>query len=314
MKILFTGGSSFTGYWFIKKLAQAGHNVHATFTSKDISTYTGIRKERIIQLMPICEPVFECRFGSQIFMELLNDNWDILCHHAADVSDYKSQNFNVINALTDNTNQIKLVVEKLASNGCKSVLLTSSIFQQNEGIGSFPLRAFSPYGLSKGLTSDIFEFYCQINEIKLGKFVIPNPFGPFEEPRFTTFLAQSWVNGEIPKVNTPLYIRDNIHITPLAEAYLLFAVELFKENILLAKLNPSCYIEDQGSFTSRFSDEMVQRLNVPCEYELKNQTEFDEPLIRVNSLPISSYVGNWDEKICWDELAEYYLSNLGGSK
>ena len=31
MRILFTGGSSFTGYWFIKELAAAGHEVTATF-------------------------------------------------------------------------------------------------------------------------------------------------------------------------------------------------------------------------------------------------------------------------------------------
>ena len=27
MKILFTGASSFTGYWFVKTLAEAGHEV-----------------------------------------------------------------------------------------------------------------------------------------------------------------------------------------------------------------------------------------------------------------------------------------------
>jgi UDP-glucose 4-epimerase len=31
MKILFTGGSSFTGYWFVKELALAGHDVVALF-------------------------------------------------------------------------------------------------------------------------------------------------------------------------------------------------------------------------------------------------------------------------------------------
>ena len=31
MKILFTGGSSFTGFWFIRELAAAGHAVTAVF-------------------------------------------------------------------------------------------------------------------------------------------------------------------------------------------------------------------------------------------------------------------------------------------
>jgi len=35
MKILFTGGSSFTGYWFIKELVAAGHEVVAAFRRAD---------------------------------------------------------------------------------------------------------------------------------------------------------------------------------------------------------------------------------------------------------------------------------------
>ena len=34
MKILFTGGSSFTGYWFVRELAAAGHDVTAVFRGK----------------------------------------------------------------------------------------------------------------------------------------------------------------------------------------------------------------------------------------------------------------------------------------
>ncbi len=49
MKILITGGSSFTGYWFIKELSSAGHKVYATFTKK-LDDYTGIRKLRVDEL------------------------------------------------------------------------------------------------------------------------------------------------------------------------------------------------------------------------------------------------------------------------
>jgi len=46
------------------------------------------------------------------------------------------------------------------------------------------LAAFSPYGLSKGLTAQAFRYWCGALDVPLGKFVLPNPFGPFEEPRF----------------------------------------------------------------------------------------------------------------------------------
>ena len=309
MKILFTGASSFTGYWFLKALADAGHEVHATFTAKDISHYEGVRKKRVDLLQVLCHPVFECRFGEGKYIELSNDNWDIMCHHAADVTNYKNPDFDVLRAVKNNTNELTTILNNITSKGCHTVLFTGSVFEQNEGIGSMPLRAFSPYGLSKGLTSDIFKIYCERYGVKLGKFVIPNPFGPFEEPRFTSFLARSWLNGEVPKVNSPLYVRDNIHIRPLAKAYRTFAEALFQENYSYKKLNLSGYVESQGSFTSRFSNEMSNRLNVSCEFGLGNQTEFEEPLMRINNQPIISYLDHWNEKSCWDELAEYYLSN-----
>ena len=46
MKILFTGGSSFTGYWFIEELARAGHEIVATFRSR-ADDYTDIRRTRV---------------------------------------------------------------------------------------------------------------------------------------------------------------------------------------------------------------------------------------------------------------------------
>ncbi|WP_431211964.1 hypothetical protein ACQ86N_40310 [Puia sp. P3] len=43
MKIVFTGGSSFTGYWFIKELAAQGHAVTAVVRGNS-DQYTGLRK------------------------------------------------------------------------------------------------------------------------------------------------------------------------------------------------------------------------------------------------------------------------------
>ena len=56
-------------------------------------------------------------------------------------------------------------------------MLTGSVFEQNEGAGEPPLVAFSPYGLSKGLTAEVVRHRCREFGIRYGKFVIPNPFG-----------------------------------------------------------------------------------------------------------------------------------------
>ena len=82
---------------------------------------------------------------------------------------------------------------------------------------------------------------------------------------------------------TPLYVRDNIHVSLLAKAYVKFVNEFVNGNNECVKLNPSGYIESQGAFTKRFSSELSKRLNIRCEFELKEQTSFSEPLIRINT-------------------------------
>ena len=47
MKILFTGGSSFTGFWFIHELASAGHTVTAIFRRQAEEYRDIVRRERV---------------------------------------------------------------------------------------------------------------------------------------------------------------------------------------------------------------------------------------------------------------------------
>ncbi len=308
MNIIFTGTSSFTGYWFVKELAEAGHDVFCTFTKKDIHSYNGIRKDRIEKLPAICKQIYNCSFGSEKFFNLIDEknDWDVLCHHAADVTNYKSPDFDVINALSKNTFNLEKVLTKLAQKNCRNIILTGSVFENDEGTGSDNLRAFSPYGLSKGLTFSVFKYYSQILNLKLGKFVIPNPFGPFEEQRFSYYLIKTWFDNKTASVNTPNYVRDNIHVKHLAKAYLYFVNKLESSIENFIKLNPSEYSESQGEFAKRFAGEMRKRLNLNCGLELKKQEEFKEPKVRTNTDRISGFIENLDENLAWKELSDYY--------
>ena len=187
----------------------------------------------------------------------------------------------------------------------KGVVLTGSVFEQDEGAGETPLVAFSPYGLSKGLTAAVVGWRCREIGLPYAKFVIPNPFGPLEEPRFSAYLIGAWKKGETAKVNTPAYVRDNIHVSLLARAYAKFAAETAAGR-QKAKLNPSGYVESQGAFADRFAAAMRPRLGLDCRLELAIQTDFSEPMMRVNTDSAARYVGDWDEKAAWDEAAEGY--------
>lgn len=306
MKILFTGTSSFTGYWFVNYLLKKGYSVTATFTKNNLDDYNGLRKTRIQKLLHQVIPVFKASFGNQIFLDLISkENFDLICHHGADVTDYKSISFNVSSAYNYNTYNIIQVLNLLRANNSK-ILITGSVFEGGEGLGSGKSLSFSPYGLSKQFTSEAFEYYCNSIGIPLAKFVIPNPFGPFEEERFTSFLVKSWIKGEKPVVKTPLYVRDNIHVSLLASCFEKFCGEFINSNLMFYKINPSGYVESQEQFTKRFSEEISKRLKIKVAFKLPKQTDFSEPLIKINNNPATMYAKDWNEQAAWDELAEYY--------
>ena len=183
MRILLTGGSSFTGLWFARSLVAAGHTVVAPLKGM-ASDYSGLRGERVAALKCVVEVIEGCPFGSATFLDLASTgSWDLLCQHAAQTGDYRNPEFDILGAVAANTHAVVDVLKAMLSRGLSGVVITGTVFEQDEGAGEGPLRAFSPYGLSKGLTWQHYRFLSQTMGFPLGKFVIPNPFGPFEEPR-----------------------------------------------------------------------------------------------------------------------------------
>jgi UDP-glucose 4-epimerase len=300
MKILLTGASSFTGYWFARTLAEAGHEVVAPLLRPRAAYNGDTRAERVARLESIVRLEPDCAFGGPRFLNLLSEGFDLLAHHGAQVTDYRSPDFDVVAAVAANTHNIGQV---LCSGSIGAVLVTSSVFAPGEGAGSLPLRAFSPYGLSKGITNDVFAYYSERIGVRMGRFVIPNPFGPLEETRFCAYLMGKWTEGATAKVSTPLYIRDNIHVDLLARAYLRYATDLVSGSAPAA-IFPSGYVGSQADFARRYAREIGPRLGLACDIEFAIQSEFSEPLMRVNTDPADVYVEGWDEQRSWDAIAE----------
>lgn len=305
MKILFTGASSFTGYWFVNELVSSGHEVVCTLRG-ELGGYTGTRAQRVSKLGEVCEVIERCEFGSKEFLYTLdNGTFDVLCHHAAAVENYRSLEYDVSSAFSKNTYKGRDVLTNFKERGGHSIIITGSVFEADEGAGSAPLRAFSPYGLSKSITSQFYKYWCEVLQIPLGKFVIPNPFGPYEEPRFCAYLMKSWASGQTPRVNTPNYVRDNIHVCLLAEAYKRF-VECFPKGCGFYRHSPSGYVEAQGAFGLRLASEIGRRLAKNCGLDFGEQVDFSEPMVRINTDYCDWGQSRWTESSAWDHLAEYY--------
>lgn len=298
MKILFTGGSSFTGYWFIRRLVESGHDVVATFRREKLG-YAGVRAERVSQVIQLCETRF-CEPLQQVIQSATS--WDLWCQHAAEVTDYKSPAFDPIPALTRNCEGLVTALEQLRQRGCQRVLLTGSYFEQREGGGDC---AVSSYGLSKGLTADIYAHYTMRHEMHMARFVIPNPFGPLEEKRLTHYLVSEWMQGKTPRVAHPDYVRDNIHVSLLANAYERFAQQL-PAIPGRSDFRPSGYVGTQRAFVELFAREMGARLGLDAAVEYAKQQDFSEPMSRMNSDALDNDALGWNEARAWDDLASYY--------
>ena len=309
MRILFTGASSFTGYWFVRELVAAGHEVVAA--CRGDGRYEGLRAERVKMVRGLCETRFGCAFGNDDFLGLTKTSFDMLCHHGAQVGDYRSPDFDPYRAAAANLHRLPDVLKALKDRGCGRLVLTGSFFEPNEGAGSKPLRAFNAYGLSKSLTASAAAFYADREGFTFEKFVIPNPFGPYEEPRFTAYLMKTWLAGEIARVQTPRYVRDNIPVSLLAKAYAGF-VGAEPSPGTVRRLNPSCYPESQGAFAERVRRAVAARLGRPCALALGTQTEFPEPPTRINTDLLDTVALGWSENRAWDEFVTYYVSSVGG--
>ncbi len=309
MKILLSGASSFTGSWFGKTLSARGHSVTGVFRRESLDDYRGIRGARVTEFLKSAEGQFGCSFGSERFLDLIrSEKWDVYCHHASDVENYRSPDFDPLGATQRNTHNLSLVLEALERAGCRRVVCTGSVFERLEGAGSEGLPHISRYGLSKALSWEVFLFECLERGFQLDKFVIPNPFGPYEEPRFTNYLVNQWRRSETAGVRTPNYVRDNIHVDLLALEYADF-VELSPTSPSgPRKHHPSGYIESQGRFATRFAREFQKRTDWPCRVESAQQMEYSEPMIRINTQPSSLRHPEWCESTSWDKIVEYYLA------
>ncbi|TXN75900.1 NAD(P)-dependent oxidoreductase [Methylobacterium sp. WL8] len=308
MRVLFTGASSFTGVAFVQALVASGHSVAAAVRGTEHS-YVGLKRDRLAQAAAIAEIHWFMPFGSPRFIELASQgDFDILCHHAAQVVNYRSPDFDVIGALSDNAFALKSTLETLKAGGLKSVVLTGSVFESGEGAGSRPLRSFSPYGLSKALTSQVFEYWCDALGLQFGKFVIPNPFGPYEEPRFCNYLFRTWKSGAVARVNTPNYVRDNIPVDLLSLCYSSFCNSVNTKSGT-SHCAPSGYVESQGDFSFRMARELAPRLRFRCDVELAIQTDLSEPMTRINLDRALGCVSDWNEERFWDMYAAFLLSS-----
>lgn len=303
--ILLTGASSFSGMWIAEALSAAGYRVVAPLRRRE-QDYTGLRLARVQRLRLSAELAFEADFTTPEFDEIVRSRgpFDLLAHHAADIPSYREAGYDVGQGVTRNITRARELFRTLKAQGARAVIATGTTFEMDRRAPFPDDLSVSPYGLSKTLTNQTFRHFAHWEDLAFARFVVAAPFGPWEEGRLVWSLFQAWMSGRAAIVRTPAYVRDNIPVELLAQAYAGLVGEMLSgANDLIAR--PSGLVGTQEAFARRVASEAQARLGRPCLVTAQAQTEFPEPLARVNDQP--AIPADWDEAGFWDRYVQYYV-------
>jgi len=306
--VVLTGVSSFTGFWFAKVLSEAGHSICCPLP-RPRESYEGLKKKRLDSLPIEVDVIYEAPFGSDRFVALLDKTFDALCLHGAYVEGYHSDQFDFSYALNQNLNQIDKVLKVAKSSGCKLVIWTSSIFEDAVHTEGKVAVAHKPiwlkYALSKKISFICIRELCANYGLGFSRFVISNPFGPYEDAKFCYHLVQNILAGKKFDVQSPFYVRDMIHVGHLSESYVML-VQNSIDGDITDELRPSEYPMRMIDFAALLCKKINFYYGIDYELGYCEQKVYDEPLVLVNNDNIRSELYSYNEPSQWNSYFKYY--------
>ena len=196
----------------------------------------------------------------------------------------------------------------LLENEGTSVIWTGTYYEANEAKGSNPEVDISPYARSKRLSWEHLDKLARDLGIPLGKFVMPNPFGPWEGKGITHYLISNWLGGETPTLKEPNSVLDNCPVDLLALEYTKY-VELKNAVVKQGSFKPSCYVMSTYEFACKVKDAFERYSNSSIELSSLKPTGLEKPLSRFNKTKILD-LKTWNESAFWMDYVGWALRNV----
>jgi hypothetical protein len=295
VNIIFTGVTSFTGFWFANIISQ-NHNVICPIQKKR-KDYTGIKLERLNNLSDKITLVEDAEFGNSKFNYEVSGNVDILCFHHGHVDQYyDNQKFDFAKAIDESSKFFFNFTKVLKKSSIKKIIYTRSIaepeFRQVQNQWAINYGHYKQDLLNK--IKDSFSPLVPIYE-----YVIPNPIGAFNNQRLIESFYVAVQRNISFYLSDPNSVRDNIPIDLLSRDYHLFLSQdsNFKR---IPSWNPMSNIDLLKMVCQKFG---LNALNFMDNIEVNQYPEF--PLNLIGKDKIDDY--SWDQYLFWSNFEKYIL-------
>ena len=221
MKILFTGSSSFTGYYFLNELNKNKIECHAIFTKKKKYYKYEYQKKILNHKLTHVNPKTDIKFGSKKYVNIIkNKKINTLCFHHFIVGNLDF-NYNLNKNLNLLLKDIDNVLYNLSINKSPLLIYTSSIYQKISLLDEYRSdRARINYGFAKIIISNVLKYLCKKYKIKFIDFELQNPIGLYEKKTsLPSYLASVFFSKNKIELDNPERLFKFQFIEKIAKDY-----------------------------------------------------------------------------------------------